>query len=744
MSNLDDLDKLKPEDSPENEENSIGREIARYWRLLRKYYWVILLAAIATVGLTYVWTKNQPKVYSATSKIIFHQGKDNVLGKNIDQVQLLDPGNRWQFEQFWNSQKQVFQSRWFAERVVQREGLATNQKFLPPVKEGESRSRSEKKEAAIEKVLSVSNVGLAEESRVAEINVQMTDPELTKTVADGMAEAYVEYTKEFQSGGMESITSWFDSHVKEKRQELETAQSKLHKFKKKNNILSFSYEDRQNLTASNMESVNDELVKTRQELSAKRARLKQIKKMTQSEEEFQAVAELVDNKNLKETIKRKDKLEEKLARLETKYLPEHPKVKAASSELETIQNNIETQIRDIRASLQNRVEILERKKQDLEAQLSSHKDELFHLNELGVQYQQLKNRTENLRNVYETVLERASELDINSMYESNNIRVLEHAQTPEQPVSPNLPVNLALGLVLGLGLGTGTIFLIDALDTTIRSEEDITQYTDKPVLAMLPRLNESVLEGVEVIGESAADTITHTAPKSSFAEAVKTLRTNLTFMAPDSPPSSLLVTSPGPQEGKTVTSTNLAIAMAQAGQDTLLVDTDLRRPRIHKALGLEKEKGLSAAVAREDEPVEDMIQKSVVDNLSVLTAGEVPPNPSELLHSESFENIHEQLQGSFDRVIYDSPPLAAVSDALILSQLVDGALLITKFGSTRRETLRRGLEQLYGIGAPLLGAVINDMAPQGAGYGYDYSYYRYYQYEEETPRKDKEKPPLAS
>lgn len=743
MSDLDELEKLKPEGSPDQEEDAIGRTLSKYWGLLRKYYWVLLLAAATVLGLTYVWTQNQPKIYASTSKIIFHQGNNNVLGKNIDQVELLDPGNRWQFEQFWNSQRQVFQSRWFAERVVDREGLATNQEFLPDPPEDEEWTQSDKKEAAIKKVLGVSDVSLVEESRVAEVRVAMKSPELTKTVADGIAEAYVEYTKEFQSGGMKNITNWFDSHVKKKRKELEAAQSELQKFKRNNNILSFSYEDRQNLTASNLESANNELVKTQQQLSSKRARLEQLNKMTSSNDEFLAVAELVENENLKETLQRKAELEEKLARLRSSYLNDHPKVKAAQSELETIQDNVESQIRDIRSSVKNRVEILERQKSDLESQLASHKEELFHLNELGVEYKQLQNKTENLRDVYDTVLQRSSELDINSLYDRNNIRVLEKAEVPEAPVSPNLPVNLAIGLVLGLGLGTGTIFLIDALDTTIKSEEDISRYTERPVLAMLPRLNEDVLEGLEAIGDSPADTITHTAPKSSFAEAIKTLRTNLTFMAPDSPPSSLLITSPGPQEGKTLTSTNLAIAMAQAGHETLLVDTDLRRPRIHKAVGVDKEPGLSSAVTGSTQ-LDDILQQSMTDGLSILTSGEVPPNPSELLQSESFEEIHEQLTEKFDRVIYDSPPLAAVSDALILSQLVDGVLLITQFGSTRRETLRRGLEQLYGIGAPLLGAVINDLAPERPGYGYDYSYYRYYTYDDEAAEDHNDDHRLAS
>ena len=736
MPDVDALDKLEPIGSPGEDENSLGEVIAQYWRLLRAYYWVILLAVAVTVSGAYLWTQRQAKIYKATSKVIFHQSNDNVLGKNIDQVNLLDPGNRWQFEQFWNSQKQVFQSRWFAKRVVEREGLATNQRFLPPLPEGqESRNQSERMEAAVDKIMAVAEINLADKSRVAVIDARLKVPELAKTVADGIAEAYVDYTKEYQSGGMKNITNWFDSHVKKKRQELEAAQSKLNGFKQKNNILSFSYEDRQNLTASNMEAVNEELVKTRQELSSMRARLRQIQKMTGPEAskiESSAVAELVENENLKKTLQRKAALEEKLARLETKYMEQHPKVRAVSSELDTIQANVDAQVSQIRASLRNNVEILERKKADLNAQLEDHKQELFRLNELGVKFRQLQNRKQNLQDVYNTVLERSSELNINSLYDRNNIQVLEHAQVPEQPVSPSLPLNLAIGLLVGLGLGGGGVLVIDALDTTIKSEEDISQYTDKPVLAVLPSLNKKVLDGLEVIGESAADTITHTAPRSSFAEGIKTLRTNVTFMSPDDPPQSILITSPGPQEGKTLTSTNFAIAMAQSGLDTLLVDTDLRRPRVHKALGLEKEPGLSGLVTGDVNSVASAVQPCSIKNLSALTAGEVPPNPSELLHSNTFESIYSELCQNFDRLIFDSPPLAAVSDALILSQIVDGVLLITEFGSTRRETLRRSLDQLHGIGAPLLGAVINDIKAEGPGYGYDYSYYRYTNYKEDA------------
>jgi capsular exopolysaccharide synthesis family protein len=217
-------------------------------------------------------------------------------------------------------------------------------------------------------------------------------------------------------------------------------------------------------------------------------------------------------------------------------------------------------------------------------------------------------------------------------------------------------------------------------------------------------------------------------------------------MAPDQPPSSLLVTSPGPGEGKTLASTNISIAMAQSGLDTLLVDTDLRKPRIHKALGIEKEPGLTNVIIGSEE-IDSVISPTEIDNLDVLPAGEVPPNPSEILHSETFKGMVDDLKSKYDRVIFDSPPLAAVSDALILSQLVDGALLILEFGKTRKETLGRSLEQLHGIGAPLLGTVINEISKEGGGYyGYNYKYYRYSYYgdEEDKPRKEAGEDRLAS
>lgn len=719
---------LEPEERPsEDQSPALGGLLLQYWRLLRQYYWVLLLTSIVGLGVAYFWTERQPKMYRAQSKIVFHKRQGDVLGRNIEEVKMVDPGGHWAFERFWNTQEQIFKSRWFLERVVESKGLLNVPGFLDPPSSGEKRTQAERIDAAIGRLQSATNVHLKRESRVGIISARTEDPKLAKKMANGMAKSYVEYTEEQQSGGLKEITNWFDSYVKSKRKDLENAQEKLQNFRQKNNILSFSYKDRQNLTAKNIESINSSLLDTRKKLAAKTALLKQVKSLQKSGNS-KAIASLTKDESLADMFNREATLEEELAKLETKYLTEHPKVRAVRTQLKTVRNNIDSEIQGIKSGLENRVEVLRDNKRQLEGKLASHKEKAFQLDELGVEYSRLKGRAKNLKELYNTVLQRSSELDINSLYNPDNIRVLERAQAPNAPVSPSLPLNLAVGLFLGLGLGAGITIVLDTMDTTIKSKEEVSDISGRPVLTMLPELTPTSLEGVKPIGESAADTITHTAPKSTFAEGIKTLRTNLTFMSPDDPPRSILVTSPGPGEGKTLICVNSGIAAAQSGESTVLVDTDLRKPRLHKTLGLDKGVGVTEIIG-ERVPLDEGVQSTPVENLDLVSSGEIPPNPSELFHSNRFEEFVSTLHDKYDKVFYDSPPIGAVSDPLVLSQLVDGVILVVEFEQTRTESLAQSIEQMSGVGAPLLGTVVNEVsARRGGYYGYNYSYYRYADY----------------
>lgn len=710
-------DTRQPAAEVEDERENISRIVMRYWMLLKRYFWIPVLTCALAVVVAYFYTQRLPRVYQAQSEIIFRTGQSNVFGKQIEKVDLLDPGGRWQFEQFWNTQRQVMDSRWFSEQVVKREGLLDAPGFLP---NQEALDEETTMPAAARRLRGMVNVTLKPNSRVAVVEAQATDPELAQRVANAYADAYVQYTDDYQSGGLKKIVTWFDTYVSQKREELSASKAELHQFKRDNRILSISFEDRRNLTAVNMESVNGDLNGVRSKLVAEEALHNQLQEMKRDEVDLRTIANLINSEALRASIGREAALKQQVAELETVYGPQHDEMRKVTQQLAVVQASMEEEIQRIMQGVENRVAVLHRTEASLELKLEELKDEAHQLDELGLQYNQIKDRSDSLEQLYDTVLKRSEELDINSLYESNNIEVLEEAEEPKAPISPNLPFNLLIGFGLGLGLGLGVIVLIETADNTVKSQADVERYTRKPILGHLPKVEASLLKQMGTI-----DTMTAIAPKSSFAEGIKTLRTNLMFMAPDQPPKLLLVTSPGPGEGKTLITINMAIAMAQSGLRTLIVDTDMRRPRVHKALGIEAGIGISSAIVGKAKAL-DLVRETDVENLSVLSCGEIPPNPSELLHTDNFHTVVDELAEAYDRVIFDSPPLAAVSDALILSHSVDATLLILKFGQTRRELLKRSIDQLEAIGAPFMGCVLNDItADASSAYGYNYYYYRY-------------------
>jgi capsular exopolysaccharide synthesis family protein len=724
----------------EGEGPSIGQLVARYAALFRKYFWIALLTGALGGGAAWGWVRQQPKIYESRSKLLFLQSAQNIFGKDIERVELLTPGGRWQFEEFWNTQREVMQSREFAERVVRRGGLLAREGFVPTSDaEGKPLSEEERIKRAAAKVRSMVTVGQQPNSRVAIFTVRTTDPKIAQIVASEYAHAYVDYTREFQSGGLSQLIQWFDGYVGSKRKELNEAQRALIDFKKDRGILSVSYESRQSVTGATMDALIQQLNVVRMELLAEESLLTQIREMERRGEDLRAIGQLLDSAAMTSAIQREALLTERLAQLKgLGHLEKNRDVAASQAELDAVRKNIADEIARTKAAVRNKVETLKRREVQLKRELDRIKAEALELDTLGVEYSQLRDNAENLKKLYESVLGRSEELDINSMYESKIVQLFEDAEVPGAPVSPNVPLVILIGLGVGLALGVAMIISIDLLDNTVRSEEHVLRHTSRPILAMLPKVDEEVFKEIPTAAASL-DRIVHIAPRSSFAEGIKTLRTNLMFIAPDNPPRMLLVTSPGPGEGKTMCSSNMAIALAQSGLRTLIVDTDLRRPRVHKAMSCPNKVGLVNVIV-DEVGLDEAIQPTEIENLFVLPCGSAPPNPAELLHTARFRQIVRDLEGKFDRVIFDSPPLGAVSDALVLGHMVDAVVLILKFGQTRRELLRRSIEQLETVGAPFMGCVLNDIDASNSGYGY--SYYYYYRYDgdsDSAPERKKAK-----
>jgi succinoglycan biosynthesis transport protein ExoP len=312
-------------------------------------------------------------------------------------------------------------------------------------------------------------------------------------------------------------------------------------------------------------------------------------------------------------------------------------------------------------------------------------------------------------------------------------------------VRPKVAANLAAGVVAGLALGLVAAAVLFLLDRSVKSQADIETALGLNFLGVLPLAgSESGKKGryygryraKPVKPGTSPELLVHEAPMSGTAEAARSIRTNIQFMSPDKPFRTLLVTSPGPSEGKTTVACTLAIAMAQAGQRVCLVDCDLRRPRLHRVFGKDSEAGLSVAIL-EPGTVTDELLATDIPNLSVLPAGPVPPNPAELLQSERFSTLLASLRERFDRVVIDSPPVGPVTDAVVLAAQVDGTVLVIRAAKTSRESVVEARRALTNVGGRIVGGLLNSVDVSRGGYaGYKYSYYRKGGYYRSSPETD--------
>lgn len=353
--------------------------------------------------------------------------------------------------------------------------------------------------------------------------------------------------------------------------------------------------------------------------------------------------------------------------------------------------------------------------------------------------------------LYQILLKKLQELDVTRDVSAYNIRIIEQAIASSKPARPNKRLNVIIGLLMGFVMGTGLAFFREYLDTTIKTVEELKNSFNLPVLGMIPSIdsgnakpkstaqlfwdrltgkNKKIVDTVknEVTDElkfqvhrlASAEQL-----KAPIAEAYRTLRTNLQFIQVDKPLKTLLITSSIRGEGKTTTSVNLGIILAQTGKKILIVDTDLRRPRIHKAFHTGREVGLTNLLLGES-CLEDVVIQTDVPNLTILPCGPLPPNPAELISSERMKKLIKYMESKYDMVLFDSPPLVAVTDAALLSADVDGIILVVEAGALPRELFKQGLERLTNVKANILGGVLNNVNLQkGSQYYYYYHYYHY-------------------
>lgn len=555
------------------------------------------------------------------------------------------------------------------------------------------------------------------DTKLVNVRFMATNPVLASRVVNTVAKAYIEALLDIRVNSSQIALEWVNQKLNEERAKLETSEQALQEYMQQNDIVTL--EDRITIIPQKLSELSTQLTVAetkRRELEALYSKLRNLRDLTIAET-IPGVASDVTVAFLRSEVLR---AEQNVTDLSKKYGARHPVMIEAVSELSVLRQKKNQEIRRVIDSIHNEFELALSNEQTLVARLNATKQEALSTNQKFIQYSVLKRDVEASRQLFDSLLRRMREQSLNEEVQTVSVVIIEEAEIPKTPASPRKLMNLLLGLIFGAFGSVGLAFFIDYFDNTLRSPEEIEQRLGVPVLGMINKLKHEDLEGE---GHDF-DHIVLQEPKSTCSENYKALRTAIMLSSAESTPKSLLVTSMGPEEGKTSTSVNLAFAIAQSGARVLLIDCDLRKPRVHQVFDLPNAHGVSTFLAGNKTRI---LQSSPLANMKIITAGPIPPNPSEMLGSRRFAEMLEAAAKEFDIVLLDSPPVMSVSDALVLSRLVDGAIVVARAGKTTYDMATKGIKHLRDVKAHIVGLLLNAVDFHKSEYYY-YRYQGYYYY----------------
>jgi capsular exopolysaccharide synthesis family protein len=697
--------------------------------VLREYKWLIAGIIVVVVAVGIVWTIRTPKIYEAICTVEYDPNPSKPLGGQVEDI--ADPiGNFWATREFFGTQNLVIASRDVAGRVVQKLGLHQDPTYL--TQDDDTPGETGNLEATTLALQSRLTVEPVPDTRLVQIYARDVKPERARLIANAVADAYVEKTIEDRLESTDRAKDWLENQLSTLREELEEAELALHRFKKGHNVLSVSMEDRQNLVASDVQTTHSKLTETRNRRIELEARLKRLKASIDKRSNTVDPAVMAEHGELSALVTELRSKKKEHDSLAVKYGEEHPTMKSLAEEIEVLRAQLAQEKAAIIASAEHDLEQAKAVESGLRSAAGEAHSAGLNLNLREIEYRRLNRNRDNKAKLYEIVLQRLTETDLTRMLKTTHVRVLDRALLPVQPVSPNLVKNIGASLLTGLLLGLAAAFFASRLDRTVRSVESV-EGLGVPVLGVIPHLSggeprpkPDASSGPKQVSPARVteELIVLERPMSPAAETFRMVRTNLAFMSQDDPLRTVVVTSALPLEGKTTVASNLAIVLAQSGRSVLLVDSDLRRPRVHRVFDIDNELGLSSLVEGRT-TLSEAIHGTKIDGLSVLTAGPIPPNPSELLHSAAFDRLREDLLSHFDWVLFDSPPMGAVTDAAILAPQADGVLLVVRAGTSTLHAVSGARKQLNSVSGRLLGAVLNDADLRIKGYRYGAGAYEY-------------------
>jgi polysaccharide biosynthesis transport protein len=724
-----------------------ARAITLPWllRALRKSWHLVVAAVVLSGATSLLYSKTLPKIYEASALVEFVPDVIRPLGDKDDSSRFW--GMFIDNREYYETQYNLIMSDLVLGRIVNDLGLRSDPAFL---------GYKPDKPMALEEAIASLRLRLRVEplkmSRLVYIRCEDTNPAVAVRLCDAVAKGYVAQNKDKQMKGTTDAAEWLSGQLEHYRGQLETNENQLHDFKKSNDLPSSTPDEVSKMIRMEMQHYDEALSRTRTRKQELLARVAELTKVKENPDQLPA-SELLGNTFL--TSLRAQYQNAQRERRE--FVAEgrgdnHPLVKKTDEKISQVRQDLLEEVKNIQGSVVRDLSVLERQEAGESSLYDAARKKAVELNLKELEYHRLDRSRAQNEKLYGVLLQQMTSADLARMQNVETIRVVDHPVIPKSPIRPKIPANFAIGLGIGLLLGLGLAVLREQLDSSIKTPEDVEQILGQTFLGLLPSVHEGVPTGggrkkkqrrLAAEGASPPELLVHSQPLSSLAEAARAVRTNLLFMNPDKPHRTLLVTSAAPSEGKTTVACSIAISMAQSGQRVCLVDCDLRRPKLHRLFGRTGDLGLTNVLVG-DATVDDVAQLTQIENLYCIPAGPTPPNPADLLHSERFRAFIEELSQRFDRVVIDSPPVAAVADSAIISTLVDGCVFVIRAFSTTRQLGKQGLRSLTDVDSPVLGVILNDVDLDKQQSYYQYYYYKRVGYgpnDKSPPRLARDVPP---
>jgi len=748
------------EQFPEQEQEIKLRD---YYRIIIRHIKLIAIIFVVVMVATIYYTARAPRIYESNGKILLELNKQTDLFFSTGGFGRND----------LNNQMEVIKSPSVMESAVEK--LKRN-----PFAENFPILSSDNPSGILAKEIDVS---AEREVDIVDVAFKSTNPNEAQAAVNAVMDSYQDESLKYARAEVTSVREFLEKQLDVTSKKLAISEEDLRAYKIANEVFALSEETKEMIT--NMVEFEAQLSSAQTELQIVDKKLTYLKgeliKIDEAlGEEMTAISSPVSEQLRQKLIES----ESQLAIFLTKkgYTKNHPQLVSLRNEIDNIKRQMKTEIDKIlevdkysfnpldrRQELFTEIIATEVEYQTANAKVSAletvveeYSVRMSGLPDAELELARLERSKAINEQIYSMLVTRYEEAKISEEGKLSNIRIINRATLPEFPVSPKVKMNILIGLLLGLGLGIGAAFLLESLDTKINNLSDVERYVKLPILGTIPDipLDEKHLTDIEermgkekdkgkiqelttIQRQMVARLVPHYSPKSPIAEAYRTFRTNVVSLPAKFPGGGrvFLVTSSGPKEGKSTSSSNLAIALSQMRSKTVLLDCDMRRPMVHNLFMVSRESGLSRYLTTDEIDIHEIIKPSGMDNLDIITAGHVPPNPSELLSSKKMDDLFAKLREEYDYIIVDSPPIIAVTDALILSKKVDRLVLVIRVNSTEREIIEQAKSLLKNIDVKVAGVVVNgiEVKKYYSGYKYYYYYYYYYYTDDEKGAKKKKR-----